>query len=593
MSHQDPGPTLLGFSDFFEGDEIGAAKRPARPPAKAPTKGAARAPVRPAPPSKGRPGGGKTIYGPAVAIKNNPTVQKSGTRLRSARVTAARALKASTAALKSVVKPKVPAKALAKKAQVGAALVKAVAPQTPKQKAAVARAQAAQKKAADAQKKAASTGLATKNALVDLAKKIKAQRAAALSLKKRRVTKIKGLIGTAIGALLEEHYAMLGAAPDPENPGYLDDGSPDPAYEIDPSMLDPEIMDPTLEAGANLPAPPGMDAVVPDYQAVGGILYDGSKGKKPGWIGSYSYFHQTIVNPKHADRRYGFVHGGDPHDPEWPGNKFDQWVWVHGKKGDSGSIPDFPGQEPGVSGWWDDAAQINRAYLTDANVAKASVAKGYGPIIGNPAWPDFAGLRMDQQGNLFWFPQEAPEWATIVLRQAEAVTAQAEQKAAAAAAAAEAAAQAKMQADAELAQAQQDAANALAESAAASQQAIAEAQQETQAQQIDLQQQAQAQQLDLDQAKVDQAAEAEAARADAEERKFALEQAREDAALARQQQQFALEQARRRAEAAPVMTEEEPGPYDPSEEGYGGEFDELVPEMEDGDEGEGYYEDME
>jgi hypothetical protein len=246
----------------------------------------------------------------------------------------------------------------------------------------------------------------------------------------------------------------------------LDDGSPDPAY--DPSLTDPALSE-DASVEAELPPPPPMDVVIPDMVAAGGIPYDGSRGKKPGWIGSYSYFFQTIVNPRYAERRYGFVHGGDPHNSEWPGDKYDQWVWVHGKKGDSGSIPDFPGQEPGVSGWWDDAAQINRAYLEDANVAKASVAKGYGPIIGNPAWEDTKGLRMDAKGNLFWLPQEAPEWATAALRQAEAVTAQAEKKATDAAAKAEQAVLAKQQADAAAAQAQQDAQNALAESAAASQ----------------------------------------------------------------------------------------------------------------------------
>jgi hypothetical protein len=37
---------------------------------------------------------------------------------------------------------------------------------------------------------------------------------------------------------------------------------------------------------------------------------------------------------------------------------------------------------------------------------------------------------MDQQGNLFWLPQEAPEYITFPLKQAAALTAQAAAKAA-------------------------------------------------------------------------------------------------------------------------------------------------------------------
>jgi translation initiation factor IF-2 len=344
---------------------------------------------------------------------------------------------------------------------------------TPKQKAAVAKHQAAVTKSDAAARKAATAGQAAKVAASNLAKAYVKQKDAAAKLRKKpSATRVGEIEAAEIGAALGAYYDYVGAAPDPQNPGYLTDGTADPAFSapgLDLALMDPGLDPATgMDTGAELPPVPPMDAVIQNYADVGGILYDGSKGRKPGYIGSYSYYHQTVVNAAHPDRRYGFVFGGDPHNSEWPGNSYDHWVWVHGKKGDSGSIPAFPGKEPGVSGWWDNAVTINPKYKEASEIAKASVAKGYGPIIGNPAWSEFAGLRMDQQGNLFWLPQEAPEYITVPLKQAAALTAQAAAKAAAEALAAEQAAAAKTAADQAAAQAAQDAANALAESAEAS-----------------------------------------------------------------------------------------------------------------------------
>jgi hypothetical protein len=121
----------------------------------------------------------------------------------------------------------------------------------------------------------------------------------------------------------------------------------------------------------------------------------------------------------------------------------------------------------------------------------------YGPLVGNPGMPDFAHMRVDAAGNMFWLPQEAPDWLTFPIKQAAALTAQAAKKAEEEAAKAAAAAEAKARADEASAQAAQDAANALAESQATSAAKVAQteeetkqAQAETQAQQALVQQQA-------------------------------------------------------------------------------------------------------
>ncbi len=566
-----------------------AAKRPAGP----------TIVVRPgaAKPGAARPGGvkpgSKTIYGPAVAVKNNPTVGDHNKIIKGAAQVARRAVVAANAAMKAAAAHPRPAALKGTPTKVGGPPPKAM---TPKQKVAVAKHQAAVTKSDAAARKAATTGKAAKVAASNLAKAYVKQKDAAAKLRKKpsAATRV-GEIEAALGA----YYDYVGSVPDPQNPGYLMDGTADPAFAapcLDP-MMDPALMDPAfdpatgMDTGAELPPVPPMDAVIQNHADVGGILYDGSKGKKPGYIGSYSYFHQTVVNAAHPDRRYGFVFGGDPHNSEWPGNSYDHWVWVHGKKGDSGSIPAFPGKEPGVSGWWDNAVTINPKYKEASEIAKASVAKGYGPIIGNPAWPEFAGLRMDQQGNLFWLPQEAPEYVTFPLKQAAALTAQAAAKAASEALAAEQAAAAKAQADQDAAQAAQDAANALAESAEASAAAIAESQQATaqaamdqEQAKIDAQQEAQANSVMMEQAKVDQQAAAqerqfalEQARADAEQARADAEQARQERQILAEAARHEMEMRRARGESAPPPAQGEEGGGDEGyaeDEGGGGGHDE-------------------
>lgn len=571
MYHDDETPTLLGFSK----EEIGAlpVKRPPPPrsAARAPSGGSSSLPSA-------------TIYGPAKKPKPSAVTKNHAQTIKAAKKTAGKAVNAAISALKAAkstprkvtLKPGLKATGI-KMTALGAVVPTTPKPVTPKAKAALDKQKNAVAKAAAAKKKAQDAGLRAKKAVVDLAKKAGEQRTASLKIRKKVAgrTGIRGLVELGmieIGeaeALLEEYYTTLGAAPDQNNPGYLDDGSPDPAYWGDPSAADPAA-DPAagmnfdnlfmgtdpLEQEPGPPLPP--DAHIPDMNAVGGIPYDGSKGRPPGYIGSKSYFYQTIVNPKYAERRYGFVFGGDPHNSAWPGDNFDKWVWVHGKKGDSGSIPDFPGQEPGVSGWWDNADRINPSYADTASVAKASIAKGYGVLMGNPAFPEFTGMRVDDAGNMFWLPNEAPDWLTAPLKLAAEATAKAEREAAAAAKAAEDAAMEKVKADAALAQSQQDAANALAESQAASEQAIAQSQQETQAQQ-----------LDIDQAKFEQQAMAQEQQYAMQQAQMQMSQQQVQAQQKQQTDQMLLEEARREQEYLAQHPEIEFAPEQGGEEGSG------------------------
>lgn len=124
-------------------------------------------------------------------------------------------------------------------------------------------------------------------------------------------------------------------------------------------------------------------------------------------------------------------------------------------------------------------------------IAKNSIERGWGPLIGNPRG-DLAGLQFCMEtGDFFWQGNHAPVWATAV---ADAKITELNKKTAAAkqaAAEADAAARAQEQAAQAEAQAKQDAANALAQSVADTQANIARQALEAQQGQQALQQQQQ------------------------------------------------------------------------------------------------------
>lgn len=587
MSDNRFSRTLCGFSDFdpeFNDQYIGGPIKPRKPTKPTPGRSAGG---RPTAGGKGTiKAGTATLYGKAVPTKPNPTFQRHGQTIQTAKVTAQKAVQVAAAAFRKAPKFQAkPSSAILARTVVG--LVASGRPLNAKQKAALARQKQAAAKAAAASKTAVNAGRAVRTSAIKLAQTMQKQRATALAIRKAKPgsTRIKGL--DFIG------YDYLGASPDPLNPGWLDDGSPDPAiWGTDPAAGDVSL-DPLNDAFAaaveesppvQLPPPPPMDVQIADYATVGGIPYDFSKGKPVGFVGSYGYFAGTTIvdtlnkaknaaewmfNPFGAMMayaggtadHYGFVWGGNKGDSNWPGEDPNQWIEVHGRRHHRDWWND--------AGGWDQIATISQQSMSKANPNGV----GFGPLVGNPAMPDWAKMRVDSKGVCFWFPQEAPDWVTFPLKQAEALTEQQNRKTAEDTRKANQALLDKQTAEAALQQAQQDAANALAESQEASAAAIADSQAETAASQLLLEQGRQEQEQ--------RAAEAAAA---AEERRFMMEQAQADRAqqaadmeMYRQAQQFDLEAARQeqqlmleqaRAEQAYLAQNPEVA-YGPQGGGYG------------------------
>jgi len=484
--HKIPGTCLIGFADFFSTDDVGVAK--GQPPK-----------VTPYP----RP-------------KFNPAIEKHGKVLTAARKTATTAVQKVVKAAQLLKKPVV------KPVHVGAVVA---AQLTPKQKAAVAKRNVAAKKASDATKVLAQHVSRAHGSVATLAKAMVTQKKVATKLRPKsavasrvavkpkftqsvaaRKTMPAGkaavrvgdlmnddVIGAEVKAALNDYYTMVGADPDPSNPGFLTDGSNDPAYwgtgttstappdPNNPGFLTDGTPDPAygggdggfgipltddpMDTGAALPPAPDMSYQEQDAVAAGGIIYRGEKGTPDGYCGSLGLMTKTtdsytIGSTPGIDGtdHFGYV-WGKFHDNEVPngvafGDDFKSNVWIHVR-----------GRHSGAGDYWN-VVQPAEAFLS--NQKNSPQGKPYGPLVGNPGMPDFARMRVDAKGVMFWYPQEAPDWITFPLKQAAALTAQAAAKAKADADAAAAAALAKVQADAAVAQAAQDAANALAESAATS-----------------------------------------------------------------------------------------------------------------------------
>lgn len=532
-SDKIPGNALLGFNDYFadsERDVVGAASS-----RRAVPKRLLSAKISKASRTTYRKGSGQMSGLPRSAV-----TAQHGKVMRSARVVAAKAAKAVSVARASLQKH-LQAAAGRKKVvigldeaignveiggvddpttmgyvEIGAA---AAGTLTPRAKLAVKRHNEALARADKDAKALARQTLKTKAAVVALAKQLSSQRAVSAKLqgKKRGAarTRLRGdasleldLLGQAAQAIFQEYYDSVGAAPDPANPGYLDDGTPDPAYAAASPRSAPETaaesdsFESPLDSGVELPPPPPMDTFISDMEAVGGILYDGSKGTPDGYVGSYGLMTRTTdIDSGVPDTlgidpvfHYGFVFGrydadGVEKGIRW-GSNLPSGVWNHVKgRWILGAFREdaFVHKSGGL-------AQVDAA--TALTSIRVSNPKGvsYGPLIGNPAMPNFKGMRVDGSGRMFWLPQEAPDWLTYPLKQAAALTAQKEKAAAEAAAKAEALQRAKDAADAAAAQAQQEAANALAESQAASAARVADIQTASEAKAAEAKSQAEAQQ---------------------------------------------------------------------------------------------------
>jgi hypothetical protein len=465
---------LLGFSDFF--DELGAAKKPTpKPAAPAGKAGAGPKNVTPYP----KPALTSGVKGHKKALKTgHSAILKAGKALGRAQLLLAH---------KPAAKTAVTAKITGKNVVLGAA-----ANLSPKAMRAVQIHNAAVVKARKAAQVLAQHALKTKKSVQHLAKKMVEQKKTMKQLRspKRPGTHVGDLladpmVGEQVAEMLGEYYEAVGAVPDPANPGYLDDGSPDPAAGAAPAdasldlSLDTGAGD-AVDGGAELGPPAPMDYIFRQPMATyGGIPYDESKGRPPGFAASYGLisrltddYHTPNTSGIDGTAHYGYAWGsfdqeGIPHGIPWGGQGKDN-VWNH-----------FHGREQGAgsSGWHHTTEDLSEV-IASPDKLSTNNAK-YGAITGNPGMKDFSGMRMDSEGKFFWLPQEAPDWLLFPIKQAAALTAQAAAKAAADAAKADAAAQAKLAADNAAAQAAQEAANALSESAAASTAKVAKGEEET------------------------------------------------------------------------------------------------------------------
>jgi hypothetical protein len=193
-------------------------------------------------------------------------------------------------------------------------------------------------------------------------------------------------------------------------------------------------------------------------------------------VGSYSYFYGPQGDGNKGQHGFKWETGNG-------------WVAVRngqGKPLTAEEVDARPGDKGGDDGIW-----------------RTSMRYGWGPLVGNPADSDFAGLQKASDGSWFWPLADAPPWATMEADKAAALLQKQADDAQAAADAADAAAADKMAKDQAAAQAQQDAANALAQSAADTQANIAAQQLAAQQAAADLQNQQQQAQLDAAQAAAD------------------------------------------------------------------------------------------
>jgi len=187
----------------------------------------------------------------------------------------------------------------------------------------------------------------------------------------------------------------------PPSAGYED------AYVEDPlDACGPMPTIETMEAPAYVAAPAGANDT--DYKALpggvdgGAIVFDGSRMPATKSMGSASYFKDG----------QGIVWQSDGGTGHWNGN-INNWY---------GTIDDWGRESVGITKstpksdqgkrWMKQNGIVPRPDATYAEMNAISIASGWGPIIGNPADADFKNLHVDSGGNqLFWFYDQAPQWA--------------------------------------------------------------------------------------------------------------------------------------------------------------------------------------
>ncbi len=254
------------------------------------------------------------------------------------------------------------------------------------------------------------------------------------------------------------------AAPDPLNPGFLTDGTVDPSYtEAGSSEAAVEYVPPVRNQALS------RDDALIEWKKLpeNGVVYDGRYGIPEG------KYHTRAVHDAFGSA--GGYYGGEGNPGKhnmyrWSGGPPERWVYYSGgKKGNA-----------------NDANQ-----KTVAEVQRASMTRGWGPLIGDPNHQYAKGLQYAVDENKwFWQSEVAPSWATVEADRALAELDKKTKEAARSLAEAETARRAQEQAQMDEDKAKQDAANALALSAADTQSQVAMQQQAAQQAQIDQQQQA-------------------------------------------------------------------------------------------------------
>lgn len=329
------------------------------------------------------------------------------------------------------------------------------------------------------------------------AKKTTAAIADALKLKGRPPALVGGGDDVALG--LDLYYDFVGAGPDPDRPGYLTDGSIDPAVllgeDFDPNAMPPPA-DPNAPVDPNAPADPGIDpsayelppeagegaVVAPD----GTVLYDPANDPEvipiPQRGGKLSQEEAFSPWERVSDDAIIYTGAG----PGWTETSVASWNFFYGPKTGDGQYGDGYYQGPNNQ-WW---ARNNGAMFPKGNtfsVEDDSTTRGWGPLIGKPGSP-LDGLQyayLDKKW--FWQGKYAPKWAA---QETDAKIETANKAIIAANRAAALVQAAQMQKDLfeqAQAKAKQDAANALALSAADTQSQISQKQVEAQKQQVEVQ----------------------------------------------------------------------------------------------------------
>lgn len=571
-----PSDNLLGFGDFFQDVSLGAAKKPpARPPASKSLASSRKfKPVvsRKAA-NKGKPSPHKS------AILHTIAAGKKAIEFGKKAATSAAQYKANAKGGRYAPLVKVaPTKVRGDGTVMLGAVGKAARVLNPAQRAAVskhvnlvAKQAASARRLAGLAKRAQGVGAGTLTFSKSAAAAIKAS----FAPKWKRGTRVGNVeIGAEAMQLFEDFYTAIGASPDPDYPGFLDDGSPDPAF-MDPAADDISTADAAMDAGAgSVVAPdgtviydPATDPALTPMPARGGtispeeasetwqnvppdgIVYDGSRGLAENAVGSWNAFYGAQKHDGWGVPSFlrGSVDGG----------KTIQWLYYSPETADKGfQVAGREFQTLATSG----APECK-------GVSANSLQRGWGPIVGNPKDPFFANLQYAvAEGLWFWQGPYAPRHATS---EADAKIAAANKKIVEANRMAALVVAAQMQKDLldrQEAKAKQDAANALAQSAADTQSQIVKQQVEAQASQLDMQ----TQKAELDYQK-------QQALLEMQTNQAMLEDAKREAALDAAAQQQIIEQASvwnewAKQNPAEAVAQMQGGGMEEGEEMEGGDF---------------------